>query len=148
MSMHADVGNPFVVPYVYSTDGHFTKVFGGKKTREKLGNMLLLEMRSDAAKWKHMLQDKRYSPLLKDGFVQAHSRDSIMRPAVFAYEYLEKSRRIVECAVLETEIDQQDHKTYLVIQYWFTDNLGDNSTQTLRKREGDGNMLFVTKKQR
>jgi len=148
MSMHADVGNPFVVPHVCSTDGHFTKVFGGKKIREKLGKMLPLEMRSDAAKWKHMLQDKRYSPLFKDGVWQTHSRDSIIRPAVFAYEYLEESRRIVECAVLERELDQRDHKTYLLIQYWYTDNVGDNTTETKRKREGDGNMLFDTKKQR
>jgi len=148
MSMHADVGNPFVVPYVYSTDGHYTKVFGGKKIREKLGNMLPLEMRSDAAKWKHMLQDKRYSPFFKDGFRQTHSRDSIMRPTVFAYEYLENTRRIVECAVLEVKIDQRDHKKRFLIQYWLTDDFGDNSTKTLERREGDGNILFVTKKQR
>jgi len=147
MSMHADVGNPFVVPHVCSTDGHFTKVFGGKNIREKVGIMLPFAMQSDPAKWKHMQKDKRYTKNVLKGFKQKQNRDGKKIDVVYAHEYSDVDRTIYVCAVLERYFDEAKKKWFLCIQYWWRDNSGQYTSETISREEGIGDMLFDTTKQ-
>jgi len=147
MSTHTNVRNPFVVPYVYSTDGHFTKVVGGKNTREKLGKMLPFAMQSDAAKWKHMQKDKRYTKDVQKGFIQKQNRDNEKIDAVYAHEYSAVDRTIFDCAVLDWYFDEFKKKLFLRIQYWWRDNSGQYTSKTILREEGIGDMLFETTQQ-
>jgi len=147
ISTHTNVRNPFVVPYVYSTDGHFTKVFGGKTTREKLGKMLPVAIQSDAAKWKHMQKEKRYTKDVQKGFIQKQNRNGAKIPAVYAHEYSALHRTIKVCAVLGRDFDEAKKKWFLLIQYWWRDNSGQYTSKTIEREEGIGDMLFDTTQQ-
>ena len=135
MSMHAEVENPFVVPHMYSTEGHFTKQFGGKKTREKLGKMLPFAVQSDAAKWKQMLKDKKYTRHCTEGFVQNNDR-------VYAHEYDATHRTIVHCAVLGREFHKIQKRYFLRITYWGRDNSGQYTSETVNVPEDSGDRLY------
>ena len=135
MSMQADAGNPYVVANIYSTDGHFTKQFSGKKIREKLGKMLPFGVKSDAAKWKHMLQDKKYTRNCVEGFVQKKKR-------VYAHEYNATHRTIVDCAVLGREFNDKEKRYFLRIKYWWRDNSGQYTSETIEVPEDSGDRLY------
>jgi len=146
MSTYADVENPFVVSYSYSTDGHFTKQFGGKKLREGLGKVLPLAMQSDAAKWKLMLKDPRYTRNPFQGFVQKKNRDGKTAPTVWAYEFTAR-RIILPCALLACDMVQVqggDKKQCYTIQSWFLGNSGGWETQTRDVAADEIEILFDT----
>ena len=144
--MYADVENPFVVSYSYSTDGHFTKQFGGKKLREGLGKVLPLAMQSDAVKWKLMLKDPRYTQNPKKGFVQKQNRDRQTAATVWAYEFTAR-RIILPCAVLACDMVQVQgghQKLCYRIQSWFLGNSGGWETQTRDVAADEIEILFDT----
>ena len=147
--MNADVGNPFVVSYSYSTDGHFTKQFGGKKLRERLGKTLPLAMQSDAARWKLMQKDPRYTRNPEKGFVQKKNRNGQTAAAVWAYAFTAR-RIIIECAVLamsKIDVKGGHQKSYFRIQSWFLGNSGKWETETKDVAADGLDILFDTKEQ-
>ena len=135
MSMQADAGNPYVVAHIHSTDGHFTKQFSGKKTREKLGKMLPSAMQSDPAKWKNMVNDKKYTRRYSEGYVHYNNM-------VYAEEYKHDNRSIVHCAVLARYFNEKEKKYFLEIKYYWRDDSGQYTSKILHVAEDCGDRLY------